>query len=123
LILKNYAYAVKILPNKDPGIVTIRRIFRLQTANTRPPWEKKRFCCELPAQRRGIHRKNFVRGLSTLAFHEINNESAGKYQLIDVESTVRMGFLLGITSSGTINPPEEGDSTGNYQLIYSDSGR
>jgi hypothetical protein len=34
-----------------------------------------------------------------------------------------MGFLQGITSSGSRNPPEEGDSTGNYQLIYSDSGR
>jgi hypothetical protein len=40
-----------------------------------------------------------------------------------VESTVRMGFPPGITISGTINPPEEGDSTGNYQLIDSDSGR
>jgi hypothetical protein len=53
----------------------------------------------------------------------INSESAGNYQLIDVESTVRMGFPPGITSSGTINPAEEGDSTGNYQLIDSDSGR
>jgi hypothetical protein len=34
-----------------------------------------------------------------------------------------MDFLPGITSSETINPPEEGDSTGNYQLIDSDSGR
>jgi hypothetical protein len=40
-----------------------------------------------------------------------------------VESTVRMGFPPGIASSGTRNPPEEGDSTGNYQLIYSESGR
>jgi hypothetical protein len=39
------------------------------------------------------------------------------YQLIEVESIVRMGFLPGITSSGTRNPPEEGDSIGNYQLI------
>jgi hypothetical protein len=49
--------------------------------------------------------------------------NAGNHQLLDVESTVRMGFLPGITISGTINPPEEGDSTGNYQLIDSDSGR
>jgi hypothetical protein len=68
--------------------------------------------------------KNFIRGLPTLALHGIKSESAGNYQLIDVESTVvRMGFLLGMTSSGTINPPKEGDSTGNYQLIDSDSGR
>jgi hypothetical protein len=59
----------------------------------------------------------------TLALNEINKESAGNYQLIDVESTVRMGFPQGNTSSGTINPPEKGDSTGNYQLIDSDSGR
>jgi hypothetical protein len=66
------------------------------------------------AQRRGIHRKNFVHGLPTLALQGINSESAGNYQLIDVESTIRMGFPPGITSSGTINPPEEGHSTGNY---------
>jgi hypothetical protein len=64
-----------------------------------------------------------MRGLPTLSFHGMNSYSAGNYQLIDVESTARMGFLPGITSSGTRNPPEEGDFTGNYQLIYSDSGR
>jgi hypothetical protein len=53
----------------------------------------------------------------------LKNESAGNYQFIDVESTVRMGFLPGITSLVTINQPEVGDSTGNYQLIDSDSGR
>jgi hypothetical protein len=65
----------------------------------------------------------FVRELPTLALHGINSESAGSYQLIDVESTVRIGFPPGITSSGTRNPPEEKDSTGNYQLIDSDSDR
>jgi hypothetical protein len=65
----------------------------------------------------------FVHGLPTLALHGRNSDSAGNYQFIDVESTVRMGFLPGITSSGSINPPEEEDSTGNYQLIDSDSGR
>jgi hypothetical protein len=35
----------------------------------------------------------FVRGLPTLAFHRINSNSAGNYQLIDMESTVRMGFF------------------------------
>jgi hypothetical protein len=65
----------------------------------------------------------FVRGLSTLALQGINSDSGGYYQLIDVESTLRMGLPPGITSSGTRNPPEEGDYTGNYQLIYSDSGR
>jgi hypothetical protein len=61
--------------------------------------------------------------MPTLAFHGINSDSEGNYQLIDVESTVRMGFLPGITRSGTRNPLEEGNSTGSYQLIYSDSGR
>jgi hypothetical protein len=39
-----------------------------------------------------------------------------------VESTVRMGFPPGITSSGTRNPPKEWDSAGNNQLMeaYSD---
>jgi hypothetical protein len=68
-------------------------------------------------------RRNFVSELPTLALHGINSESAGNYPLIDVESTERMGFPPEITSSGTINPPEEGDSTRNYQLIDSDSGR
>jgi hypothetical protein len=72
--------------------------------------------------RRGIHQKNFFRGLPTLSLHGIKSESAGNYQLIDVESTVRMGFPPGMTSSGTINPPEEGDSTGIYQPVDSDSG-
>jgi hypothetical protein len=57
----------------------------------------------------------FVRGLPTLALHGRNSDSAGNYQLIDVESTIRMGFPPGFTSSGTRNTPEEGDSTGNYQ--------
>jgi hypothetical protein len=35
----------------------------------------------------------------------------------------RKGIPPGITSSETRKPPEEGDSTGNYQLIYADSGR
>jgi hypothetical protein len=55
--------------------------------------------------------KNFVCGLPTLAFHGINSYFARNYQLIDVESTVRIGFLPGITSSGTRNLTEEGDST------------
>jgi hypothetical protein len=65
--------------------------------------------------------KNFVGELPTLALHGINSESAGNYQLIDVESTVRMGFPPGITSLGTRNPPEEVDSTENYHLM--DSGQ
>jgi hypothetical protein len=52
--------------------------------------------------------------MPTLALYGINSESAGNYQLIDVETIVRMGFPPGITSSGTRNPPEEGDSIGNY---------
>jgi hypothetical protein len=41
-----------------------------------------------------------VRGLPTLAFHGINSDSAENYQLIDIESTVRMGFPPGITAQG-----------------------
>jgi hypothetical protein len=59
--------------------------------------------------------------LPTLAFHWINSDSAGNYQLIDVESTVRMGFLPGITTSGTRNQPKEYDSAGNNQLMEADS--
>jgi hypothetical protein len=56
--------------------------------------------------RRGIHRKNFICGLPTLAFHRINSDFAGNYQLIDMESTVRMGFPPGITTSETRTSPE-----------------
>jgi hypothetical protein len=63
----------------------------------------------------------FVPGLPTLAFHGINSDSAGNYQLIDEESTGRilsadcqhspsMGYIVilpGITSLLTRNPPEE----------------
>jgi hypothetical protein len=65
----------------------------------------------------------FIRGLPTLAFHRINSDSAGNYQLFDVESTGRMGFLPGITTSGTRNPPKEEDSAGNSQLMEADSDR
>jgi hypothetical protein len=64
---------------------------------------------------------NFVRGLPTLAFHGITSDSAGNYQLIDMESTVRMGFPPGITSSGTRNLPEEYDYTRNNQLMEADT--
>jgi hypothetical protein len=40
-----------------------------------------------------------------------------------VESIVRIGFLPGITTSGTRNPPEEWDSAGNNQLMEADSDR
>jgi hypothetical protein len=62
-------------------------------------------------------------GLQTLPFHGINSDSAGNYQLIDVESTVRMGFPPVITSSGTRNPPKEYDSAGNNQLMEADLDR
>jgi hypothetical protein len=61
--------------------------------------------------------------LPTLAFHGINSDSAGNSQLIEVESTVRMGFPPGIANSGTRNPPEEYDSAGNNQLMEADSDR
>jgi hypothetical protein len=61
--------------------------------------------------------------LPTLTFHGINRDCAGIYQLIDVESTVRMVFLPGITRSGTRNPPKEHDSAGNNQLMEPDSDR
>jgi hypothetical protein len=38
-----------------------------------------------------------------------------------MESTLRMGFPSGITSSGTRNPPKEYDSAGNNQLMEADS--
>jgi hypothetical protein len=34
----------------------------------------------------------FICGLPTLTLHGINSDSAGNYQLIDVESTVRLFF-------------------------------
>jgi hypothetical protein len=56
----------------------------------------------------------FVCGLPTLALYGINSDSVRKYQFIGQEPTRRIDFLLGITSSGIRNPPEEGDSNGNY---------
>jgi hypothetical protein len=52
---------------------------------------------------------------------DLKKGTAGNYQLIDVESTVRMGFPPGITTSGTRNPPEEYDYAGNNQLMEADS--
>jgi hypothetical protein len=49
--------------------------------------------------------------------------SAGNYQLIDLESTVRMGFSPGIASSGPRNPPEKYDSARNNQLMEADLDR
>jgi hypothetical protein len=46
--------------------------------------------------------------MPTLPLSGINSDSAGNYQLIDVESTVRMG---------------NGFSAGNYQLLEADSDR
>jgi hypothetical protein len=40
-----------------------------------------------------------------------------------MESTVRMGFPPGITSSETRNPPEEYDSARNNRLMEADSDR
>jgi hypothetical protein len=40
-----------------------------------------------------------------------------------MESTVRMGFPLGISCSGTRNPPEEYDSARKNQLMEADSDR
>jgi hypothetical protein len=69
--------------------------------------------------------KIFVGGKdpSTLALHGINSDSAANYQLKDVESTVRMGFPPGITSSWTRNPPEEYDSARYNHLMQADSDR
>jgi hypothetical protein len=53
----------------------------------------------------------------------INSDSARNYQLIDEESTGRMVFPPGITSSGRRNLPEEWDSDGNNQLMEADSDR
>jgi hypothetical protein len=40
-----------------------------------------------------------------------------------MESTIRMGFLLGTTSSGSRNPPKEYDFAGNNHLMEADSDR
>jgi hypothetical protein len=62
-------------------------------------------------------------GLPTLALHGINSDSAGNYQLVDMESTLRMGFMQGITTAETRNPPEKYDSTCNNQLMEAESDR
>jgi hypothetical protein len=52
--------------------------------------------------------------------HGINSDSTKNHQLIDEESTGRMGFPPGITSSGMRNPHKEGDSsviTNSWKLI------
>jgi hypothetical protein len=51
----------------------------------------------------------------------INGDSARNCQLKDEESTERIVILPGITSAGTKNPTEEGDSARNYKLIYKES--
>jgi hypothetical protein len=50
-----------------------------------------------------------------------NGYSAVNYQLRDEESTGGMGFWE--LPAHTRNSPEEGNSAGNYQLIYDDSDR
>jgi hypothetical protein len=51
------------------------------------------------------------------------SDPTGNYQLIDEESTGKMVFPLGITSSGMKNSPEEWDTAGNNQLMEADSDR
>jgi hypothetical protein len=67
-----------------------------------------------------MHRRSFVRGLPTLAFHGINSDSAGNYQLIDEECTGRISSAdcQHSQSLGT-----NSDSAGNYQLMEADSDR
>jgi hypothetical protein len=35
---------------RNPGIVTIQKMFRPRTANSRPPWDKWQFCREMTAR-------------------------------------------------------------------------
>jgi hypothetical protein len=51
----------------------------------------------------------------------VNGYSTRNYQLKDEESIGRMAIPQGIASSETMNPPEEWDSAGNYQLIDEES--
>jgi hypothetical protein len=55
-----------------------------------------------------MHRKNFVRGLPTLAFHGINSDSAGNHKLMEadldrqdqnVEKILKAVTILGSPSS------------------------
>jgi hypothetical protein len=52
-----------------------------------------------------MHQKNFVRGLPTLAFHGINSDSAGNYQLIEADSDRQdqnvQKILKAVTISGS----------------------
>jgi hypothetical protein len=54
---------------------------------------------------------------------ESTGYSAGNYGLSDEEYTVRIILPPGIVSSGTRNPPKEGDSVGNHQLMEADSNQ
>jgi hypothetical protein len=52
-----------------------------------------------------MHWKNFVRGLPTLAFHWINSDSAGNYQLLEAHSDQQdqngRKILKAVTISGS----------------------
>jgi hypothetical protein len=61
--------------------------------------------------------------VAVLGFKGINYDSAGIYHLMDTESTGGMVIARGITSSGTMNPPEEFDSARNYKIIDEESAR
>jgi hypothetical protein len=71
---------------RNPGIVTIRRIFHPQTASTRPQI------------------------IATVAVHSengVNGYSARNYQFMEEESTRGIVIQLGIASLWTRIPPEE----------------
>jgi hypothetical protein len=55
----------------------------------------------------------FFRGLLTLTVHGTFSDSAGNYQLINVESTVKIGFPPGITRKNMIPP----GVTNSWKLI------
>jgi hypothetical protein len=70
-----------------------------------------------------LMKERLERDVPSLALHWINGESVGNYHLIDEESTGGRGFCRELPAHRQgMNPPEEGDSTGTHQLIYSDSG-
>jgi hypothetical protein len=63
-----------------------------------------------------MHRKNFVRGLPTLAFHGINSDSAGNYQLMEADSDREDQNGRKILKAVTISGSASSNSTVKFLL-------
>jgi hypothetical protein len=61
-----------------------------------------------------MHRKNFVRGLPTLAFHGINSDSTGNYQLMEADSDRQDQNGRQIFKAVTIS----GSASQQVQILY-----